>query len=128
MTTAATKSARPRWHFQPQDLDAQIAPYYHWPPKFGPALRYIAASWGPGGIRVYLLGLALLTWAYFAPTLERCREFGIDWMAQIWLRNLATMLLVAGSLHLYFYRFKKQGDTEKAEYQQRQPDAVPAQP
>lgn len=113
MTTSATQQAPKRnskWNFQPPSLDAQLAPFYRWPPRAGPALRYIAASWGPFGVRIYILGLAIFTWFYLSPALERCREFAFDWIAQIWLRNFLLMLVVAGGLHLYFYRFRKQGD------------------
>ena len=112
MTTATPKPPRRKWHYQPDELDQQLAPYYHWPPRTLPALRYIAASWGPAGIRIYLVGLSLLTWFYFSPSLDRCREFAADWMAQIWLRNLVLMILLAGGLHLYLFVFRKQQDDE----------------
>lgn len=109
----ATKSAAPRrkWNFQP-DLEAQLAPFYHWPPRILPALRYIAASWSPLGIRVHILALSVLTWFYLTPALERCREFSVDWIAQIWGRNLIIMFVITGGLHLYFYSFRGQQDDE----------------
>src|SRR5210317_603985 len=90
-----------------------MAPFFQWPPPVGKSLRYLVSSWSLLGVRVYVLAVALLSWFYFAPALERCAEFSADWMAQIWLRNFITMLLVAGSLHLYFYTFNKQRDVEK---------------
>ncbi len=90
-----------------------MAPFYRWPPDVVRSLGYIAGSWSLLGVRIYVLAISLACWFYFSPALERCREFSADWIAQIWLRNLVIMLLVAGSLHLYFYRFKKQGDKEK---------------
>ena len=73
----------------------------------------MADSWGLLGARIYVLGISILCWFYFAPALERCREFSADWIAQIWLRNIVIVLVVAGSLHLYFYTFNKQRDKEK---------------
>jgi sterol desaturase/sphingolipid hydroxylase (fatty acid hydroxylase superfamily) len=58
----------------------------------------------------------MITWFYFSPALERCREFAFDWIAQIWVRNLIIMLVVAGGLHLYFYRFKQQADEGKYDH------------
>ncbi len=110
-TTGAAKGKR-KWNFHP-DLAQQLAPFYHWPPRLGKTLRYIAASWGPFGVRIYILGLSVFTWFYFSPALERCREFAFDWIAQIWLRNFLLMLVIAGGLHLYFYTFRKQGDEGK---------------
>ncbi len=109
---ASRSKTRRKWIYQP-DLSQQMAPFYHWPPQVGKTLRYILASWGPLSVRVYLLGLAVFTWFYFSPALERCREFAFDWIAQIWLRNLLLMLVVAGGLHLYFYTFRKQGDNSR---------------
>ena len=111
MVKAEAKTRRNKWHFQP-DLGEQLAPFYHWPPRLLASLRYIVASWGPGGLRIYLVGLALLTWFYLSPSLERCQEWRFDWVAQIWIRNLVLMGLLAGGLHLYFYSWRKQQDDE----------------
>lgn len=102
-----------KWIYQPDDLNAQMAPYYHWPPQFGKTLAYIAGSWGLLSVRIYVLGLSVFTWFYLSPALESCREFGFDWIAQVWLRNLFLVLLVAGGLHLYLYSFKRQAETGK---------------
>lgn len=112
MSEAAAAKSRRKWIYRPS-IDAQMAPFCHWPPRFGASLRYIVDSWGPFAVRSYILALSIVTWFYFAPALERCREFGIDWIAQIWARNLALMLIVAGGLHLYLYTFRRQGDTGK---------------
>ena len=50
--------------------------------------------------------------------MERCREFAWDWVAEIFLRNLVLMFIVAGGLHLYLYTFNKQAN-------ERQYDARP---
>jgi lathosterol oxidase len=57
--------------------------------------------------------LSILSWVYFHPALERCREFALDWMAQIYLHNLALMIIVAGGLHLYFYTWRRQADERR---------------
>ena len=56
--TATTNQAKGKrkWNFHP-DLAEQMAPFYHWPPRLGKTLGYIAASWGPFGVRIYVLGL-----------------------------------------------------------------------
>ena len=111
MAAINPKNTRRKWHFQP-DLADQLAPFYHWPPRLMQTLRYIAASWSPTGVRCYILAWSVLAWFYLSPALERCREFKLDWIAQIWGRNLFIMLLITGGLHLYFYRFRGQGDEE----------------
>ncbi len=112
MTEVSAKKPKLRWNYHP-DLTDQIAPYFQWPPDIGKSLRYMASAWGLLGARIYVLGISLISWFYFAPALDRCQAFAADWMAQIWLRNLLTMLVVAGSLHLYLYTFKRQRDREK---------------
>ncbi|MDH3856759.1 MAG: sterol desaturase family protein, partial [Gammaproteobacteria bacterium] len=69
-TTAGQPKGKRKWHFHP-DLDDQMAPFYHWPPQPGKILRYIAASWSPFSVRIYVLGLSIFTWFYFSPSLER---------------------------------------------------------
>ena len=115
MEIASDKKRKARWNYRP-DLSEQIAPYYNWPPQIGKTLNYIASSWGLLGARLYVLGISLLCWFYFSPALERCAEFSADWIAQIWLRNMVVTVLVAGSLHLYFYTFKKQPNDEKYDH------------
>ena len=39
--------------------------------------------------------------------------FALDWIAEIYLRNLALMFIVAGGLHLYFYVWRHQGDDRR---------------
>ena len=100
------------WNFRP-DLYDQMAPYYRVPPEVFKSIRFVAVAWSFFGARIYVLGISILTWFYFSPPLEACRDFGIDWVAQIWIRNFTIALVVAGSLHLYFYTYRKQGDIDK---------------
>jgi sterol desaturase/sphingolipid hydroxylase (fatty acid hydroxylase superfamily) len=111
MTSQNHAASRRKWNFRPK-LDEQLAPFYHWPPRIIPALRYVLASWSPFGVRIHVLGFAVITWFYLSPQLQDCREFRLDWIAQIWGRNLLTMLVVAGGLHLYFYTLRRQQDDE----------------
>ena len=96
------------WHFQPEPFVA-CAPYYEWPLRPGEMLKHFASSWSPATDRVLILGVATLTWLFFTPALERCKELTWDWVLEIWSRNLVLVLVVAGGLHLYLYHFKKQG-------------------
>ena len=95
------KRPKIRWNFRP-DLSDQFAPYFRWPPNVGGSLRYLVGSGSFLGARVYVLGIAMLSWYFFAPELERCQEFSADWIAQIWLRNIIIMLLPSHPLHALF--------------------------
>lgn len=56
---------------------------------------------------------ALVVWSYLQPPLEQSIRFEFGWVLRMYLRNLGIMILIAGSLHLYFHKFKKQGDKRK---------------
>ena len=100
------------WHYTPP-LPLQVSPYFRWPPNGAAILRWVLRGWFPLSERLVILLLSILSWAYFHPALERCHEFAPDWIAQIYLRNLALLILVAGGLHLYFYVWRKQGDERR---------------
>ena len=117
MNNRQSEAPKSRWNFRP-DLSQQMAPYFDWPANFFRSLKYFLSSWSLLGVRLYVLVFAILSWIYFSPDLNQCSGSSIgsllsDCSAQIWLRNFVTMLLVAGSLHLYFFTFKKQGKEEK---------------
>ncbi len=100
------------WNFKP-DVPLQISPFFVWPLNPGKALVWVFRSWFPVSERLLLVPLAIVSWFYLHPALERCKEFAPDWILQIYVRNLGLMVLVAGGLHLYFYTFRKQGDNHR---------------
>jgi len=106
---AAATAKKRQWHYCPR-VPIEVSPLFSRP--FAPlaVLRWFARGWFPLSENLIILGLAILSWSYLHPSLEQCREFSLDWIALIYLRNLALMLLVAGGLHLYFYVFRLQGD------------------
>ena len=106
------RKGREPWHYRPP-LPLRTSPYFGWPPRPGAMLAWFVRGWLPLSERLIILVLAILSWAFLHPALERCREFAPDWIAQIYLRNLALMCLVAGGLHLYFYVWRRQGDERR---------------
>ena len=97
------------WHQTPP-LPLTQAPYWHRPFSPGGALFYFIRSWRPISERVIFLILATLIWLYATPEMARMQTLSFDWMAEIWLRNMALIILIAGGLHLWLHRFKKQAD------------------
>ena len=112
MSGAAGKQKRSQWHYVPE-VPIRVSPLFRTP--FAPLaiLKWIVAGWFPVTERLIILLLALLSWFFFHPALIRCQVFQFDWIAQIFIRNLLLMLLVAGGLHLYLYVYKKQGDERR---------------
>ena len=100
------------WHYQPPVPVSEV-PGFVWPFKPMALLRYLF-SWGYVGSVVIPFGLlATLTWFYLQPALERCKTFELDWIAQMFGRNLLLLVVVVTALHLYLHTFKRQGDEKK---------------
>jgi sterol desaturase/sphingolipid hydroxylase (fatty acid hydroxylase superfamily) len=108
--SAAAKPAE--WNWLPE-LPLQYSPIYAWPPDPAKTLKWLVSSWIVPSQKLFYVILAVITWLTLQPALERTAEFEPGWIAQIYARNFALMVLVAGGLHLYFYWFGKQGKTLK---------------
>ena len=106
-----TQKKRQSWHFTP-DLPLRQAPYFESPLSIRDSLLYLLNVWRPFNLRFLLLTLAVVSWVWFTPSLERAQEFRLDWILEIGLCNLIIVLVVAGGLHLLLYTFKRQGDDE----------------
>ena len=101
------RNSRGEW--QPQELP-KPAPLFVWPLK---PLKIIKFLFAPEGFLwpynlLYAL-LAVISWLFFTPALERAVSFEIGWIAEIYLRNAVLLTLVAGGLHLRLYITKGQG-------------------
>ena len=107
---ATTQRATWAWH---PPLPLEGVPVFVWPPRPMAALRYLASLAFLGSVIAPFTATAAFAWFYLQPALARCAEFRADWLLQMYGRNLALMLLVAGGLHLYFYTFKRQGIKRK---------------
>lgn len=103
---------REGWNWTPGEPVA-LSPLFSWPPQPASALRWLATSWALITVRFIILAIAVLTWFFFQPALERCTTLEPVWILEVWGRNLALMILVAGGLHLFFYSLAKQGKVRK---------------
>ncbi len=108
-------NGRAEWNHHPE-LPIDTAPYFNWPPEPGHVARWLARLWFPITERGLIVCLSVLTWIYLTPALERCRTIAVGWIAEIYVRNLAIMLIVAGGFHLYLYTFSKQGKSFKFDH------------
>lgn len=107
--SSGIENAQKLWNYIP-DLPIQVSHYFRQP--FNPIniLKWMFSSWFPISDRLVVLGLAALSWAYFHPSIETSKALAFGWVAQVYIRNLFLMILVAGGLYLYFYVWRKQGD------------------
>lgn len=112
MTQERDTPQLPGWNHVP-DLPIQVSPFFNWPPDPDRMARWIAARWLGLAENVLLLALATISWLWFQPSLEVTATLAPGWIAGLWVRNMALMILVAGSLHWFFYMRKAQGDRLK---------------
>lgn len=104
------------WNHVP-DVPLRVSPFFSWPLRPPEMLGWIWNSWFPITERLIIVGIALVSFYWFQPPLEESRTLAVGWIAEMWLRNLALMTIVAGGLHLWFYTFTKQG--QKLKYDSR---------
>lgn len=96
------------WNHIPE-TPIKVSPLWQWPPKPYEAFRWYFDSWFFLTVNGAIVALAVLSYFWFSPALETVLAPSISWMAGIWLRNAVIVTLLAGSLHLWFHRFSKQG-------------------
>jgi hypothetical protein len=110
----ATGSGGGTWAWHPP-LPLEGAPVFVFPPRPLASIRWIFSVGFLWSIVLLYVGTAVFTWFFLQPSLERCMKFEPGWILEVFARNLALILLVAGGLHLYLYTFKKQGLIHKFE-------------
>jgi len=113
LTDAAIGERGPQGEWQPPERPT-VAPLWAWPPRPLGVLKWLFGY--PG----YLLpwnaifwAIAIGTWFYTQPELSRMAEFRVDWIAQIYFRNVGLLVLIAGGLQLRLYTLRGQGSRYK---------------
>ena len=112
MTQQRDTPQLPGWTHVP-DVPIQVSPFFSWPPNPAHMVRWIAARWLGIAENVLVLILATISWLWFQPPLEVTATLASGWIFSVWIRNMALMILVAGSLHWFFYMRRAQGDRLK---------------
>lgn len=100
------------WHYLPK-LPVALSTLFDWPPNPIVWLGWFADTWIKPSRLWMWMALALVTWFYFLPEKSMMQTWQWSWVAQIYLRNLFLIIMVAGGLHLYFYVVKRQGDNRR---------------
>ena len=91
-----------------------LGPQNSWPPNPQKLFKWLFGF--PGYLwpeNLLLLGITLATWTFLTPDLSTMQSFQVWWIALIFARNIALILILYGGAHLYFYVYKCQGDTSK---------------
>ncbi len=96
--------------WQPHSLPVP-SPLFAWPWSPRAAFRDLWNGFWP--FNLIYIGLAVIVWLYFTPSIETTRHFEFGWIIQIYLRNAALLTLIAGGLHLRLYIRRSQGQQYK---------------
>ncbi|QBF34014.1 sterol desaturase family protein [Thalassococcus sp. S3] len=100
------------WNHTP-NVPLEVSPFFRWPPRPVAMLAWIWNSWFLITERLIIVGIAFVSFHFFQPPLEETKTLAVGWIAELFIRNLILVTLVAGALHLYFYTFTKQGQRLK---------------
>jgi len=96
----------------------KLPPIYAWPPQPGTVTKWFVGFPGylwPLNALVFLITIG--TWLLLTPELAQMKTLEFWWVGLLLVRNLFLTTAVFGGLHLYLYKFKKQGD--KLEFSDR---------
>ena len=106
-TSAEENTLARQWHYRPP-VPIHVSPFFSWPPDPVRMVRWVAARWLALAENSILMVISYVAWRWFQPPLEEAKTFALGWIAEIYIRNFLLLLAVAGGLHLYFYRWKRQ--------------------
>ena len=104
------------WNHLP-DIPLKVSPLFIWPLNPLELVKWIWNSWFLITERLIILAIACASFYYLQPPLAESKTLAFGWIAQMYVRNLLLTLLIAGSLHLWFYTFSAQG--KKLKYDPR---------
>jgi len=108
-TPAPERKMQGGWNWHPE-LPLPTSPLAQWPLRPFIILKMVLGGWLPISQKLVVAGMAILTWFYLTPVPEQTQSFALDWIAFVFLRNLAVFTVLAGGLHLWFYTFARQGN------------------
>ena len=103
------------WNYKP-DIPLANPSLFRTSLSLGLILSWFFKNWISFSEKIFLLIVAVICWALIYPDLEKAKIFEFNWVFQIWLANFTIMVFFTGSLHLYFYTFKKQANKLKFDH------------
>ena len=96
------------WNHLPE-LPLKTSPFFAWPPQPVQMIKWVWNSWFLISEKLIVLGLSVAVYLWLTPPLETLQTLELSWVGQVYLRNMALTLVVAGALHLWFYSYSAQG-------------------
>ena len=102
-----------RGFWKPNEL-IRFSPLLTFPIRFFKILAWLFLYPGfifPWG--AFFIVLSALLWLYLTPSFETLKNFSVDWIAFIFIRNLILICILWGILHFRLYLKQKQGSSFK---------------
>lgn len=96
------------WNYHP-DLPLEDPSIFSRPTDVSFLAGWFRRNWLALSERMLMLIVAVATYLWAYPGLERAQNFEFGWVLQVLLVNYALMIAVAGGLHWYFYMRRGQG-------------------
>jgi len=110
MTAEILNERNKQGEWRPEGAIVQ-APINDWPPRPMATLKWLFGF--PGFIwpeNIFWVGVAVFTWVFLTPDLATMQTLEIWWVALLYARNFAFILLLFGGMHWYLYMRRGQGD------------------
>lgn len=99
-----------RGHWRPNDA-LKVSPLLAFPWSLKRVLTWLPSYFLPWNALFF--GLATVSWLWLTPTKETLATFSWDWVALVFLRNAAIVLVVFGLLELRLYVRRRQANRFK---------------
>jgi sterol desaturase/sphingolipid hydroxylase (fatty acid hydroxylase superfamily) len=106
--TYGTRNKRGDW--QPKEA-LTIGPLFRFPPRPMAFLKWLPGYFLPWN--VMFMALAAICWFWLTPAIDTMKTLSVGWIAFLFARNCAIVLLVYGALELRLYVKRQQGTTFK---------------
>jgi sterol desaturase/sphingolipid hydroxylase (fatty acid hydroxylase superfamily) len=102
----------------------KVAPLFTWPWSATAFLRWLPGYFLPWNVLFF--ALAFVIWKFTLPPVEVMKHLSPGWIAVIWARNMAIVLVLYGALELRLYVRRRQGGRFKynAKWPSEQPSDV----
>jgi len=96
-----------QWHYRP-GVPIKTSPLFDMPPRARAVAQWFASRWLVIGENSILLLIACVVWLFLQPGLDKTQSIELGWLAQMFLRNVLLMVIVAGGLHYFLHHRKLQ--------------------
>ena len=89
-------------------------PLFQWPPKPKAGLIWLFGF--PGYLwpwQAFFICLAVASWFFFTPRMEKMQTFSMDWVAILLVQNMALLVAFVSVWHVWLYVVRAQGTEYK---------------